>query len=147
MSAAKVFRLREHIIQRGWQLTELYNDDHKAYLTRISGAIIDVGGEPRIWNLQVFLTVDEIQKSVSNQYDVWEHHFVSLIRQAEKYLSDASEKVKRGEYLHVEPAPNFVATDTGPGETREDASGPASEDTSVRHTGSGILDARGNRIS
>lgn len=106
MSTAKVLRIRDNILKRGWQLTELYNDDRRAYLTRLSGAVIDVGGEIRVWNLQQFLTVDDIQRAALPECDVWERHFSSLIRQAEAYLADASKKVAAGEYLVNENPPS-----------------------------------------
>ncbi len=149
MSTAKVLRSREKILQRGWQLTELFNADQQCYVTRISGLIVDVGGEPRIWNLQKFLPAVEINSSVIPDHAVWVRHFESLIKQAEDYLAEASAKIKAGEYLHVEPASKFVATEreVEPVEAGEDESGSASDDQGARNRGGGLLDASGNPIS
>lgn len=136
MSAAKVLRIQEKILKRGWQLTQLYNDDQKAFVTRISGLIIDVGGEPRLWNLQKFVAEDESTKAIS-VYDFWTHHYERMIAEAEVYLKQAAAKVAAGEYIH----------DDRPKPASEDAGGAASDDQGTRNSGSGILDARGNPLS
>lgn len=136
MSAAKVLRLQEKILKRGWQLTQLYNDDQKAFVTRISGIVIDVGGEPRIWNLQKF--VDETQATAAlSVYDFWTVHYEKMIVEAEAYLKEAAAKIAAGEYIH----------DDRPKPASEDAGGTASDDQGTRNSGSGILDARGNPLS
>lgn len=148
MSTAKVLRAREKILQRGWQLTELFNSDQRCYVTRISGLIVDVGGEPRVWSIQKLISAEEINSSVIPDHEVWVRHFDSLTRQAERYLLEASEKIQKGEYLHVEPAAKFVATESDrPLETRADEGRHDGDVESARDTRSSILDLSGNPIS
>ena len=137
MSAAKVIRIQEKILKRGWQLTQLYNDDQKAFVTRISGLVIDVGGEPRLWNLQKFLAEDEIDKYVGGVYEFWTRHYEKMIVEAEGYLKEAAAKIAAGEYIH----------DDRPQPGSTDPSGTSGGGAGAQHRGSGILDARGNPVS
>lgn len=136
MSKAKVFNLRDKILRRGWQLTELYNDVQNCYVTRISGLVADVGGETRLWNLQAVLDAAQLAGVLPAQ-DVWERHLTKMISEAEQYLKKAEAQVAAGEYLH----------DDRPVEASADASRPASDDQGAQHSRSGLLDALGNPIS
>lgn len=136
MSTAKVLRVRDKILKRGWQLTELYNDVQEAYVTRISGLIADVGGEARLWNLQKALDVKELS-GLATAADVWVRHFEKMIVEAEQYLAAAAAKVERGEYIHDDRAETAL----------ENAGRPSGNDQGGGNRGSGILDARGNPIS
>lgn len=144
---AKLVKTREKILRRSWQLTELYNSDQECYITRVSGLIVDVGGEPRIWNLEKMLPLIQIQRSVIGPADVWTRHYEGIIAQAEVFLAEASAKVEAGEALHVAPATNFASTEIESSAAGADEGGAAGDDQGARDRGSSILDSSGNPVS
>lgn len=141
MSMAKIQKLRDRILRRGWQLTERFDKENDFYITQISGIIIDAGGERCVWTLQNVLDASKLLWPLMPPHEVWVRHFTSMIHEAEKYLAEAERKIAVGEKLHVS------TPSARPVENSADEARPSGDNSGTRGTGSNILDPSGNRIS